>query len=280
MPKPLQLVGKQFGEWAVVASIPVPKGKNTKFLCRCSCGYEGPVSGTALVHGRSKSCGHKVKIGDVFAELEVVGEEGRNKYGSCVWVCRCSCGATTTVSSGSLTSGNTRSCGHLSPVQKTHGGTDDREYEIWQGIKRRCHNPNDPKYRRYGARGIAVCDRWMSDYAAFLTDMGRRPFANAQIDRINNNKGYEPGNCRWATPKENARNRCSSRILTGPDGTHRTIAEWAERLGISPSTITTRLKYGWREIDAVSVGRLVNKYASPNAAEWAPRKSRQMKGQP
>lgn len=247
-------VGQTFGEWTTIRLLPpVPKGKRP-WLCRCSCGYEGQVLGPSLVSGRSRSCGHKVKVGDRFSELEVVAEDGRNKHGAVMWVCLCSCGKTSRVQSGSLTSGNTKSCGHLSPVQKKHGGKTDVEYHVWSTINQRCCNPKHHKYSNYGGRGITFCDRWKADYAAFLRDMGRRPFPGAQIDRIDNNKGYEPGNCRWVTPTQNARNRRSSRFLTASNGDRRTLAEWSEVLGVSAFVISSRIKRGMSEADALAYG--------------------------
>ena len=118
------------------------------------------------------------------------------------------------------------------------------EYSIWSNIRARCNNPNNPNFERYGARGISVCDRWMVDFLNFLEDMGRRPSLNHSIERVDNDGNYTPDNCKWATRKEQARNRRSSRFITFADKTQ-TLAAWAEEIGIPMNTLHLRLKYAW-----------------------------------
>ena len=95
---------------------------------------------------------------------------------------------------------------------ESHGMYESSEYNIWHKMKDRCLNHKAPMYHRYGGRGITVCERWQNSFLAFYEDMGPRPFTNAQIDRIENDGNYEPSNCRWVTPKENANNRSTSKI--------------------------------------------------------------------
>lgn len=130
------------------------------------------------------------------------------------WRCKCDCGAEINVQSFQLRNGRTKSCGCFrrergAVLLKTHGESGanrTRTYTTWMRMIARCTNPKIDQYRYYGARGISVCDRWRNSYEAFRADMGERP-ANHTIDRINSDGNYEPGNCRWATPLEQSRNR-------------------------------------------------------------------------
>lgn len=117
-------------------------------------------------------------------------------------------------------------------------------YESWRGMIRRCTNPKYALYKDYGGRGIKVCDRWLNSISAFTEDMGQRPPGGFYLERINNNGNYEPGNCRWATRKEQARNKRNNHLIT-LDGVTLTLAEWSERSGIHFGTILMRIKLGW-----------------------------------
>lgn len=111
-------------------------------------------------------------------------------------------------------------------------------------MRRRCADPSDPSYARYGGRGIRVCPAWDSSFEAFLADMGERPSRETSIDRKDVNGHYEPGNCRWATRSEQACNRRSNRILTYA-GESMPLSEWAKRVGLRRNTLRYRLENGW-----------------------------------
>lgn len=172
-------------------------------------------------------------------------------------LCECACGGVCVVRVESLRSGNTRSCGCLvreraRSANITHGdtpkGDHSPEYRTWSHFKGRCLNPKDRSYPDYGGRGITVCERWLS-YENFLEDMGRRPSAKHTLDRVDNSGNYEPGNCRWATRKEQANNRRvakTARWLTHPvTGERRIFAEWVRVLGVPSSTLANRIARGW-----------------------------------
>lgn len=125
-------------------------------------------------------------------------------------------------------------------------------------MKQRCENAMGPRFRDYGGRGIVVCEQWRASFAAFLVDMGRRPSPDHSLDRIDNNGNYEPGNCRWATRVEQARNRSNARLLT-LDGTTLNLAVWAEMQGIQEATIRARItRRGWSVSDALTKTAVAN----------------------
>lgn len=115
-------------------------------------------------------------------------------------------------------------------------------YRIWHNIKQRCLNPNRAFFDKYGGRGITICERWMS-FENFVADMGPRP-PGCNIDRINNDGNYEPGNCRWATMKEQNRNKRTTRFITHR-GKTLCLTDWERELGLSRGALRTRLLNGW-----------------------------------
>lgn len=157
-------------------------------------------------------------------------------------------------------------CGKFAPGSRhlvTHGMRQTKIYTIWRGMRSRCQNPNVAAYPNYGGRGITVCPAWQS-FENFYRDMGDPP-AGFSLDRVNNDLGYSPENCRWATRKEQSRNQRGLRLLT-IDGVEKSMGEWAEISGLALSTIWARLKNGWSPQNAV-FGRKVVRKGVPKGAK-------------
>lgn len=180
----------------------------------------------------------KSMMGLVFGLLTVVGEaERRYPYGR-FWVVRCICGKEKVVRGASLRNGRSSSCG--SCAHKSHGLSRSSTYRTWVSMVERCRSKTSKDYPRYGGSGILVCDRWLN-FSNFYEDMGERP-AGTSLDRFPQQDGnYEPGNCRWATPKEQALNTKSVRLIEF-NGIQDSLNGWATRLGVSRTCMVKRIK--------------------------------------
>jgi hypothetical protein len=204
MPKRIDLTGRRFGRWTVVAYV-----QNQKWFCVCDCRERRAVNGRHLRGGVSNSCGclrRKVNLtGKRFGRWTVVAYAQKRK-----WSCVCDCGAHADVYGTSLREGESKSCGCLrresNKVRATkHGMSGSREYVSWRSMKERCFNPRHPAYENYGGRGIVPCEDWLP-FIPFFADMGERP-AGCTLDRIDPNGNYAPGNCRWADRKQQRQNQ-------------------------------------------------------------------------
>jgi hypothetical protein len=184
-----------------------------------------------------------------FCRWSVVGyshQVGKMLY----WNCVCDCGAKRAVFGGDLKRGGSRSCGCLmkeekAASKKTHGMIGHPAYASWRQMRQRCHNPHNSGYYLYGGRGISVDPSWEA-FEVFWADMGATWKKGSTIDRIDNDKGYSKGNCRWSTPQQQAHNRRSNTIIMTPIGAMN-VTQASKAFGLKTVTVTSRIRYGWPE---------------------------------
>jgi len=193
----------------------------------------------------------KKLAGQRFGRLVVLYDTGERKNRHVFWHCRCDCGNEVVVRTDCLISGNTTSCGCyrkgcVAERNTTHGmaGKEHPVYNTWASMLQRCENPNDPGYKRYGGRGITVCDEWHDPVVFINWALANGWRKGLTLDRIDNDGNYEPDNCRWATRKEQARNKRNNRLITF-NGKTQSLAAWAEELSVNYSTLGNRLNAGW-----------------------------------
>jgi hypothetical protein len=177
--------------------------------------------------------------GQTFGHLLVLENTGR-KNGHTHWKCLCDCGKITTATTNLLRRGYTKSCGH---ARRTMRHYFVREYGIWAKMIQRCSNPKNPHYSNYGGRGIKVCAQWRI-FDNFITDMGDSPSDKHSIERIDNNKGYSPENCVWATADVQSRNKRNNQNLTF-QGQTLCAADWARKFNLVEETLRKRKRAGW-----------------------------------
>lgn len=195
-------------------------------------------------------------IGQKFGRLTVVAMENvkRGKTTAWYWVCVCECGKIIRANPIKVIKGLTNSCGcgrtdriieYNKTHKVTHGGRYERLYTILKGMKQRCYNKNCFSYKDYGARGIEICDQWLSDYASFRDWAIKNGYKDGlSIDRIDVNGNYCPENCRWVGTFEQSNNRRNN-VRYNFKGEELTISEIAELTGIKYGTIHQRLRKGW-----------------------------------
>jgi hypothetical protein len=186
-----------------------------------------------------------VRFGRLTA-VERAGSIRRNP----AWRCRCDCGNEIVARRFHLIRGSTKSCGCSRSDCARHGHARGvartSEFRIWESMRSRCRNPMNTAYKHYGGRGITVCERWQT-FENFLADMGKRPLGKS-LERVNNDGNYEKSNCRWASHKEQMRNRRTTKMIEW-NGRTQSLVDWSDEIGISASVIHGRIRRGW-EIEA------------------------------
>lgn len=196
------------------------------------------------------------KIGKRFGRLTVLEYAGKNKSGRSQWKCKCDCGEIVIRPNSALRQQNWElSCGCVRNEKSTkrltvHGMCGVPGYYTWTHLKGRCQDPTDPAFKNYGGRGIKICERWKK-FKNFIEDMGIKPEGH-QLDRIDNDGDYEPGNCRWVLPAVNSLNRRVTIYLTY-GGVSLTMKEWSELLGIKYHSLYSRKYRGASDEEALSM---------------------------
>jgi hypothetical protein len=194
--------------------------------------------------------------GQRFGELMVLSDGGRDGNGKTLWRCMCSCGTETVKYAYNLRRGRATSCGCTGRneiFKTTHGQAGSPLYRRWAEMLKRTTNANSERYADYGGRGIGVHLEWQESFEAFARDMAAGFSPELTLERIDNNRGYEPGNVKWATYKEQARNTRRSRRVEFC-GQTRVLVEWCEVLGLSYGAVRKRLRDGWPTERALTTG--------------------------
>ena len=199
--------------------------------------------------------------GKRFGRLTVLRRDDEESLRRVFWICQCDCGRIVSVSSCHLNSGHTKSCGclhkeQLSQRMKTHGMSDNRLHTIWADMRLRCNNPKARGYDNYGGRGINICEEWdrADGFPLFYEwSMANGYDENLTLDRIDNNKGYSPGNCRWADRKTQANNSRKNHLIDYC-GQRKSIAQFSEEHGQDPKLVWGRIfSLGWSIEDALTL---------------------------
>ncbi len=193
-------------------------------------------------------------IGERFDRLVVLKELSERRHGKKTYLCICDCGNECSCIGCVLRMNRVKSCGCL-PKETKHGhargGQKSAEYLIWGAMRQRCRNPRNKRFPCYGGRGISVCERW-NLFENFISDMRMRPTKSHSIDRIDNDGDYEPNNCRWATPTEQARNTRRS-IYVDYCGKRMPLKEACEAIGVKYGTIICRIHRGQSPQEAIVI---------------------------
>lgn len=196
--------------------------------------------------------------GQVYGKLTVISKvpsDGKSK----LWLCKCECGKTKVVKQENLRTGATRSCGCLMgqctpPIIIKHNGSRTKLYKVWQEMKYRCNRKDHKFYGYYGARGIQVCEEWFKDFGKFQewsSVNGYVENAGLEIDRVDNDKGYSPENCRWISHAMNLQNT-RRKLVCEIDGKEITLKELSKQLNVTYNKLYCRYKKGLRGSELIA----------------------------
>lgn len=188
-----------------------------------------------------------------YNQLTYVSDAGVNKYGQPLWRLLCDCGSECVKIASAVRTARTKSCGCRRKAghgNKRHGKRHSKEYTAWCNMLLRCYNEKNPHYRNYGARGIAVAIKW-HEFIPFYQDIGEAPGPDYTLDRINNNRGYEPGNVRWAKRKVQSRNKRDN-VWVEINGETKCLYDWCDVYEISAGSVYRRMENGEDIVSAIT----------------------------
>lgn len=270
MGKIVDLTGQKFGRLTVIKLHGFNKRRKALWECKCDCGSDKViiVSNSNLRNWKYPSCGcwakeielenkKKERIGKTYNKLTVI-DYAYTENNTTYWKCQCSCGKEVILPYYKLTSGQTKSCGCLyqdnlekirsgekQPPNFKHGDSNDRIYNIYQGMKDRCYNKRNKNYMDYGGRGIEVCQEWINSYISFKKWSLLNGYQDGlTIDRIDVNGNYYPENCRWADVIQQNNNKRTN-IIIDYNGQKLTLKQLSEVVGINYRTLYDRYRKGW-----------------------------------
>ena len=207
---------------------------------------------TSIGKARQKGEENMARTPDIsgmkFNRLEVLYKAEERYHSSSLWVCRCDCGTIKKVTYSRLVHGTVKSCGCLiadstRERHTTHGLTHHPLFITWGSMKKRCYNPNDKRYNRYGGRGIKICDEWLDFQTFYDWAIAHGYKKGLSIERKNVDGNYEPDNCCWITIQEQARNRSNTRWVEYKDKKY-CASEFARMMGTTPNIMRNRLNHG------------------------------------
>ena len=198
---------------------------------------------------------HHIKVGNRFGRWTVIGKAEPKVYGDndvrLRWLCKCDCGTIRDVAEQGLINGKSTSCGCKRKENPRfgmmkHGKAHTKLYRVYNSMRQRCLNPNNPNYKNYGERGIRICSDWLGEdgfanFYEWAVEKGYSDTVKTTLDRIDVNGNYEPSNCRWADYVTQANNMRNNRLITYQGETH-TVSEWARITGLKVGTINSRLR--------------------------------------
>lgn len=184
--------------------------------------------------------------GEVYGELTVVVRDPRSTRTR--WFCECTCGNVVIRHTAQLRNEGCSSCGCRG--RSSHGAHGSRIYSIWSNMRRRCYQPKNKKYPRYGGRGVKVCEAWRLSFTSFYEDMGDPP-PKTTLGRKDNDGNYCLENCRWETNEQQSMNTSQVKLITY-GGVTLSHSKWSQKLGGNPDLVSKRIRRGWSEIKAIT----------------------------